>query len=172
MLTGLSEEALGFLLMCLAGATAVLLWQAIGVITSSIKPKVISDLIGAVMSVSAVSFTIAYASIYYNDAELRYFIFFGIAVGAVLYFFTLGRIVGTALERIWEIFLKICGLFFKILLTPLRFFNKIIVDLLLKLGKSICKLRIRRKVLVGRKKNEHNRKKPKHSKKEQNRIED
>ena len=139
MLVPLNIEAAGFLLMCIAGAVSALACQIIAIVTTDVKKRNFTYALKVILSVLSVTFILSFAVLYYNGAKLRYFMPIGAFLGAVLYIFTLGRIFGIIFKYIWGFFLKICRFIFKILLTPLGFFNKIIVNMLRNSGKKICK---------------------------------
>lgn len=87
---------------------------------------------------SAAGFAVTFAMMYYNYAQIRGFLFLGMILGAVLYFFTLGRLFLPLFSLFWKYFFKIFGFILKILLTPVRFLHKIIMIPLHMAGKLLC----------------------------------
>ena len=75
-----------------------------------------------------------------NDGLLRTFVIISFLLGIVLYFFTLSRLFFMLFLKIIEIICHFINLFFKILLTPLKFSYKIIV---------VCFSRIKNKFKSG-----------------------
>lgn len=63
----------------------------------------------------------------FNSYELRWFMFIGLFLGVILYFFMLSKAYKFTLNKLIQFFLKIFQIIFKILLTPARFLYKILV---------------------------------------------
>ena len=78
----------------------------------------------------------AFCVFYLNDGLLRSFVVVSFFIGVILYFFTVSRIVLTAFLKIITIISQFIKLFFKILLTPLKFSYKIILNVFLKFIKK------------------------------------
>ena len=75
-----------------------------------------------------------------NNGEIRWYEFFGVILGAVLYIFTLSRTFLAAFEFILEIFSKIFKFFFKLLLTPLIFLYNIVFKGIVFIFRPLFKL--------------------------------
>ena len=73
------------------------------------------------------TFFMAYIFVVTNDAILRAYEFFAVILGAILYFFTVGKYIFCCFGFIFENILKIFDFIFKILLTPVRFLDKILL---------------------------------------------
>lgn len=78
----------------------------------------------------------AFCVFYLNDGLLRSFVVVSFFIGVILYFFTVSALVLTAFLKIITIISQIIKLFFKILLTPLKFSYKIILNVFLKIIKK------------------------------------
>ena len=88
---------------------------------------------------AGVMFGIVYFS---NDGEIRGFLFLGIFLGAIIYILLLSKIIMSVtlkciriLKRIsrliWKIVVCPFNIIFKVILIPAKFFNKIVLKLLL-----------------------------------------
>lgn len=64
--------------------------------------------------------------LYFNNGQLRWFEFFGLFLGALIYFLLLSHIIICVFVKIIEVFTKIISYILKILLTPLMFLYKIL----------------------------------------------
>ncbi len=83
--------------------------------------------------------------LYFNDGELRLFIFVGIGLGLIFYFLLLTNSINFLLWWLFSKILKIFQLIFKILLTPATFLYKIIIGFFISFFKcSTKKLKCRR----------------------------
>ncbi len=80
----------------------------------------------------AISLCVYYMLFVSNDGILRGYEFCGLFLGSVLYFFTIGKWFFLCFEWIFKNILKIFDFILKILLTPMRFFDKILVYKLFK----------------------------------------
>ena len=63
-----------------------------------------------------------------NSGELRFYLFLGVAVGLLLYYLLLSKLIITIFFRIIKLFLQIFKLILKILLTPTHFLYKILLE--------------------------------------------
>jgi len=78
-----------------------------------------------------------------NNGKLRWYHFLGGICGAILYFSCLSRPVIYLLHRFIRIFFKFFELFFKILLTPLKFmYNILYVCLCFIISPVVCLVRM------------------------------
>ena len=119
---------LGIFLMCIAGGIIIsLLYDIFRALRKSIKTADIVTYIEDVIFWILVGGFLIYLIFILNDGNIRFFIFVGLILGGILYYFTLSKF-----------FIKITVKFFtflkKILLAPIRLvfrFNK-------KIGYFIC----------------------------------
>lgn len=68
-----------------------------------------------------------------NDAKIRAYEFLGLFLGYILYFFSVGKWFFAFFEWTFKNILKIFHFILKILLTPVRFLDKILVCMLNKI---------------------------------------
>ena len=125
--TPIAIEVYVFLGMVLLGAGWGLLFDLFRVFRRVAKPGFaavsISDVLFWILSLALLSWTM----LYFNNGQLRWYVFLGIILGGVFYFLLFSRLILTALVKLLEILLKFLHFIFKILLTPLAFLYKILV---------------------------------------------
>ena len=125
MTLSVSEQMKIFLVMLLTGAASGLLFDFFRAIRRvfGYEKRITGtlDLIFWIICAAGV-FSVSY---YVNNADFRWYEFFAVAAGAVIYFFALSAVFLAVMTWIVRILMKIFLLFLKILLTPLRFLYKI-----------------------------------------------
>ena len=90
----------------------------------------------------------------HNMLIIRFYVFAGVILGAVIYFLSVDRVVKPIFSVIFEKIFKIMNIFLKILLTPTRFLHKIIVVLFNRIIGCIGKIKKGVKSRIGRSANE------------------
>ena len=121
------KEVWVLLAMVCVGALSGVLFDLMRALRSNFKGAVMAAVTDAVYWI-AVSVFVWYTLLFFYDGQIRFFEFFGLGIGLVLYFLLLSRLI-------LRIFIGIFKLFFKILLTPAGFLYKIIKRMLLCLNK-------------------------------------
>lgn len=125
--TPIATEVYVFLGMVLLGAGWGLLFDLFRVFRRVARPGFlavsISDILFWMLSLALVSGTM----LYFNNGQLRWYVFLGILLGGIFYFLLFSRLILTALVKLLEILLKFLHFIFKILLTPLGFLYKILI---------------------------------------------
>ncbi len=144
------NEAFGFLYMCLTGFLSGISYHFIKAAFLPYFKHRILKIISDIFTLSAIAFIISFSLIYYNFAEFRYYIPLGLILGLILYLFLFARIIFPVFKVLWQIFFKICMFISKILLTPIKFFYKIIVISCKAIGKVIKAVKTRLLVCIGR----------------------
>ena len=116
-----------FLVSAASGVLFGVIYHALKAIKNTLK---MSDLLCSVVDFLywvVVTFFMAYILVVTNDAILRAYEFCAMILGAILYFFSVGKWIFLCFEFIFKNILKIFDFILKILLTPVRFFDKILV---------------------------------------------
>ena len=125
----MNYEVFVLLMMVASGAILGVIYDIVRAVKSAMlcgtKARAVSDFLYWVFA----ALFIAYMLLVTNDGIIRAYEFCGIILGAILYFFTLSRWIFGGTEFILENILKI-------LLTPLQFLDKILVDRFLKKTKG------------------------------------
>ncbi len=116
-----THEAYVFLISVLSGAGMGLIYDLLRCVRRCAKSTdVITDIEDIIFW--AISIAVMFFSIFFtNHGVVRWYQFFGVILGSILYFLTLSRVICICVQKIIEIFLKIFIFFCKILLTPLLF---------------------------------------------------
>lgn len=132
----MNYEVFVLLMMVASGAILGVIYDIVRAVKSAMlcgtKARAVSDFLYWVFA----ALFVAYMLLVTNDGIIRAYEFCGIILGAILYFFTLSRWIFGGTEFILENILKIFQFIFKILLTPLQFLDKILVDRFLKKTKG------------------------------------
>ena len=103
------------------------------------KTEVFTDITDIVFWICAA--VIMFAVIFFvNNGRIRWYEFFGVILGSLLYSFTLSRTFILAFEFVFNIFLKFFKLFFKLLLTPLIFLYNIVFKGIMFIFRPIYKV--------------------------------
>ena len=123
----MNYEVFVLLMMVASGALLGVIYDSVRAIKLFIpfgrKVAIVTDFLYWVF----VTLFVAYMLLVTNDGIIRAYEFCGIILGAVLYFFTVSRWILWLFKFILGNILKIFDFIFKILLTPLRFLDKILV---------------------------------------------
>jgi spore cortex biosynthesis protein YabQ len=121
-----------FLLSIALGGVLMLLWDLLHglrkVFFHSVKANFFLDTLWWLASAAS----IVMCTWLSNSMNLRFFVYFGLAGGAFLYFITLSRFVRSLFCTIFNIIFKIIRFILKILLTPAVFLYKILIVPFLK----------------------------------------
>lgn len=137
----ISEQTVVFLAMSLCGALVGVLFDLFRSFRLLAKPRSavvhLSDflfcLLGLILLFSVL--------VHFNGGQLRWYVFLGTILGAVLYFSAISSYVLRFLMFTECMFVKIIRIILKILLTPARFLYKILIvpmyQILRKAGKKI-----------------------------------
>lgn len=123
----MTNDVYAFLGAIICGMLSVVLWNVAEALRKTINAKaIINGLLDVLWWVSVcVVFTICIWEIL--SLKVRFFEFLGVGIGAFLCHIVLGRPMRYIFSIVFEIFLKIIKIIFKILLTPGAFLYKILV---------------------------------------------
>lgn len=156
----ITQQTFVFLGMALCGMCIGVLFDVFRVYRLLQRPKLlavnISDLLFWILGGGVLYISL----IYFNDGQLRWYVFVGLILGTILYFSLLSKLVIRIFVVISKIFMKILRFILKILLTPLLFLYKIVVIPLYRviskissgIQKSVCVLYERVRCTVKQKK--------------------
>lgn len=121
-----SEQTIVFLAMSVCGAVIGILFDLFRSFRLLARPK------GAAVHVSDFLFcllamTVLFGGlIYFNNGQLRWYVFLGLILGGILYFLICSAYLLSFFMFIERAFVKIIRIILKILLTPARFLYKIL----------------------------------------------
>lgn len=138
----ISHEVFLLISSALAGIAIALIYDLFRIIRKSSSAGAVltgvQDVLFLCLAI-AVMFFVVFVT---NNGKLRWYQFFGVLCGAILYFSWLSEPIIFFLQHFIVIFLKIFNFFFKILLTPLKFmYNIIYVCLYFVISPVLCLVR-------------------------------
>lgn len=136
----IAQEAYVFLASVLAGLCICVIYDLLRVIRSFAKPSAAITDIEDILFWGISAIVMFFVVFYTNFGNVRWYEFFGVLLGSVLYFFTLSKLVYCILRKAIVFFLKIFIFFCKILLTPLLFTYNIIYKSVLFLCRPFARL--------------------------------
>ncbi len=121
-----TREAYVFLCSAASGVLIGMLRDIFCVIRKKCdKTEVFTDITDIVFWICAA--VIMFAVIFFvNNGRIRWYEFFGVILGSLLYSFTLSRTFNLAFEFLFNVFFKFFNFFLKLLLTPLVFLYNIV----------------------------------------------
>lgn len=137
-----------YILFCsvLAGAIICAVYDFLKIVRRKSESGVLFSNIGDVLFLIIAVGIMFYIVFSVNDGKLRFYQILGAFSGAFFYFLTLSRIVTYLILKIIAVFLKFFDIFFKILLTPLKFMYKIVSGFLYFLNSLLVRIFKRIKV--------------------------
>lgn len=141
--------------MCVCGFICSLLYRLLKLIydRSGIENE-LCDMLFYIIVTASTAFLFMSCWYLHNMLIIRFYIFTGVILGAVIYFLSADWVVKPIFSVIFEKIFKIMNIFLKILLTPTRFLHKIIVVLFNRIIRSIGILKKGVKSRIGRSANE------------------
>lgn len=128
MRVSVTQELLIFLYMIALGAAEGLIFDLFRTIRKNIATSFAA--VGVSDAVYWIFAAFVFGAVVMNitNGALRGYMFIGIALGLIFYFFLFSRVVIFALMTIISFILKFFKLFLKILLTPVKFLYKMLVN--------------------------------------------
>ncbi len=149
-------ETQGFLLMCACGFVCSFIYRMLNLIYKETNLKNdLTDILYYILVTSCCAFSVMVCWYYHNMLMMRYYMFLGLFLGAVIYFLSADWVVKPIFSVIFEKIFKIMQIFLKILLTPARFLHKIIVVLFNRMIRCIGIIKMGVKSRIGRIANEN-----------------
>ncbi len=135
-----AQEVYVFLSSAVSGIFICVVYDLLRVMRSYTKiSRAITDVQDIIFWCIAI-FIMFFMVFHTNRGYVRWYEFFGVFLGAVIYFFVLSEVFCNVLKKIIDIFLKIFIFFCKILLTPLVFTYNIIYKSILFIFAPIFKI--------------------------------
>ena len=141
----IAKEALVFFATALTGMFCGVVFDLFSLLQKSFKKRIIITFYD-VISCGIIFFSVFIVFLTFNAFQLRWYMFLGLFLGGVIYFFVLRRFVLFIIEKIMKIF----DFIFKILLTPGRFLYKIIIMVFRKIPIARFRDFLRKKMYVQR----------------------
>ena len=136
--TSISNEVYVFLGMVCLGACQGLLFDVFRIFRRVAKPGVVAVNVSDFLFWAASAVLITGGFLFFNNGQMRWYVFLGLFLGAVFYFLLLSKHIIWGAVKIIAGFLGIFHIFLKILLTPLVFLYKISIVPLFAIFKRIC----------------------------------
>lgn len=136
----IAQEVYVFLASVFAGLCICVVYDLLRVIRSYAKPSAaITDIEDIIFwgIAAVIMFFVVFTT---NHGKVRWYEFFGVVLGSILYFFTLSRLFCFVIRKIIDVFSKIFLFFCKILLTPLLFTYNIVYKCILFIFVPVFKL--------------------------------
>ena len=119
----MAAEVYALLGMTAAGACIGILFDLLHTFGKSLSiPESVTDAVFWLAAIAAA----AAAFVYFGRSIIRGYEVIGALIGTVLYFLTISRLLKRCFMCIFEFFFKKIKFIFKILLTPLHFFYKMV----------------------------------------------
>ncbi len=183
MSIGLESQAYIFLIMAAYGAAASLVFDIFRSIHRIFKPSPVTIGIGDIIFWLILSISTFFALFLANSGQIRFFEFFAMILGSIIYFLTISKltififsVLLTCARKIFVVFLKIfltiAGFLYKIIMKwilfifvpPVRFIKKIWKNLIQSFIKAFFGTRKLVKNKLMRRRNVHERKRRKRHK--------
>ena len=139
------NQAYLFLVFSLTGVVIGILFDFFRILRRTIKTGNIATYIQDILFWILTGILILYNIWYFNNGEIRVYMFLGIIIGTLIYMSTLSNIFVKLFTRILSTIIKILELPFK---TIISFFRKIITSILAIFSKFFRKLKIKKGNLV------------------------
>ena len=133
------NQAYLFLVFSLTGVVIGILFDFFRILRRTIKTGNIATYIQDILFWILTGILILYNIWYFNNGEIRVYMFLGIIIGTLIYMSTLSNIFVKLFTRILSTIIKILELPFK---TIISFFRKIITSILAIFSKFFRKLKI------------------------------
>ena len=135
------NQAYLFLVFSLTGVVIGILFDFFRILRRTIKTGNIATYIQDILFWILTGILILYNIWYFNNGEIRVYMFLGIIIGTLIYMSTLSNIFVKLFTRILSTIIKILELPFK---TIISFFRKIITSILAIFSKFFRKLKIKK----------------------------
>lgn len=123
----IQNQAYLFLIFTIDGIIISLLFDFFRIIRKSFKTADLVTYIEDILFWILTGFLILYSIFIFNNGEIRFFMFIGIAIGVALYMLLLSRYIIKINVYIISIFKKIIRKLFMILIIPLKIIKKILL---------------------------------------------
>lgn len=136
----ISQELISFLSTVIAGILLGVIYDFFYILSGFLKGKFFVSFFDILYTVFAFIITI-FILYSYSSYSLRLFLFLGLFLGGILYFFTLSKPIKCILGYIFKNILKIFHFIFKILLTTVRFLYKILLVHFLDFTKKLLHIK-------------------------------
>ena len=139
------NQAYLFLVFSLTGVTIGILFDFFRILRKSIKTSNIITYIQDILFWILTGIIILYSIWYFNNGELRIFVFLGIIIGILIYMTTLSNIIVKIFTKILVFIINILKIPFKLIYTSIQ---KIITKILVLFNKITKKLTIKKGNIV------------------------
>jgi spore cortex biosynthesis protein YabQ len=134
----ISEQTLVFLAMCICGAAVGVLFDIFRSFRLAVRPSEkavhISDFLFCVFA----ALVFFWGIVRFNNGQLRWYVFLGAVLGAVIYFLTISSYMIKLFIFVGKGTYKIFKLILKILLTPIKFLYTILIVPIYKILRKLC----------------------------------
>lgn len=130
------NQAYLFLVFSLTGVAIGILFDFFRILRRSIKTSNIITYIEDILFWILTGFLILYSIWYFNDGEIRIYIFLGIIMGCLVYMSTLSNIFVNVFTKILSSIIKVLELPFKTIITIFRKIITVIISFFTKFTKK------------------------------------
>ncbi len=131
------DQAYLFLVFSLTGVAIGILFDFFRILRRSIKTSNIITYIEDVLFWILTGILVLYNIWYFNNGEIRIYMFLGIVIGVLVYMSTLSNIFVKIFSKILSFIIKIMEIPFKIIIDIFRKINTITVSFFMKFVKKI-----------------------------------
>lgn len=126
------NQASLFLIFVINGAIIGLVFDIFRILRKSFKTSDVITIIEDILFWIITGIIILYSIFVFNNGEIRFFMFIGIFLGAMIYMLLISRYVIKVSVGIISVIKKIVSFIFKILIFPIKAIYKIIKNILKK----------------------------------------
>ena len=109
-----------FVLCCIAGVVVALLFDVFRISRRVVRTSTVATCVEDLMFWIISALFMFALSLKFNDGEIRWYMFLGLAFGAIIYFGTLSRFVVKCSVAVISFFKKLLITIFEILLFPIK----------------------------------------------------
>lgn len=128
----ITNQAFLFLVFVVIGLIIGLLFDIFRILRISFKTKDVVTYIEDILFWIITGILVLYSIFIFNNGEIRFFIFIGIAIGVILYIMLFSSYIIKYSVYIINFIKKVTGIIFNIILIPLRYLRKIFKKIFFK----------------------------------------